>query len=207
MLPNGQSRYLNADGRIYGDKMIGINFDISKRVLAEQKILQLAQTDNLTGLANRNALINFAEHEFDIVERTGGKVACLYFDLDKFKPINDTYGHLVGDYVLVEVAKRLTKTARKVDCVARIGGDEFVIIITQIETAEQVQIALQRFINAIYKPILSKQQTFQIDASIGYAIYPDEATNLDALLSKADERMYIHKREKASHVDQDVCKL
>ena len=195
-LPSGETRYLNADGQIYGNKMVGINFDISKRVIAENKILQLAQTDHLTGLANRNALGKFAEHEFDCTERTGTKVACLYFDLDKFKPINDTHGHLVGDLVLVEIAKRLTDTARKTDCVARIGGDEFVIIITHIETLNQVKKALARFVAAIELPIISTQGHFSVGASIGYAIYPDEAESLDELLNKADVRMYDHKRSK-----------
>ncbi|MBE0378007.1 diguanylate cyclase domain-containing protein [Pseudoalteromonas prydzensis] len=197
ILPSGETRYLNADGRIYGNSMVGINFDISKRVIAENKLLQLAQTDHLTGLANRNALCKFAEHEFDCTERTGTKVACLYFDLDKFKPINDTHGHLVGDFVLVEIAKRLLDTARKTDCVARIGGDEFVIIITHIETSNQVKKALTRFIDAIELPIVSTQGNFSVSASIGYAIYPDEATSLDELLNKADARMFDHKRTKA----------
>lgn len=196
ILADGQIRYLNADGHIYGDKIIGINFDISERAIAEQKILQLAQTDNLTGLANRNALAKFVEHEFALTERTGKKVACLYFDLDKFKPINDTYGHLAGDHVLVEVAKRLTHITRKVDCIARIGGDEFVLIITQLDTIEQANIAQQRFITAIEKPIIFEQQTLYVGASIGYAIYPDEATDFGTLLSKADEKMYAYKREK-----------
>jgi len=120
----------------------------------------------------------------------------LYFDLDKFKPINDTHGHLVGDLVLVEIAKRLTDTARKTDCVARIGGDEFVIIITHIETLNQVKKTLAPFVAAIELPIISTQGHFSVGASIGYAIYPDEAESLDELLNKADVRMYDHKRSK-----------
>ncbi|CAM4019498.1 MULTISPECIES: diguanylate cyclase domain-containing protein [Pseudoalteromonas] len=196
MLPSGETRYLNADGQIYGDCMVGINFDISKRVIAENKILQLAQTDHLTGLANRNALCKFAEHAFDCTKRTATKVACLYFDLDKFKPINDTHGHLIGDLVLVEIAKRLSDIARKTDCIARIGGDEFVILITHIEENNQVKTALARFIAAIELPIMSSQGSLCVGASIGYAIYPDEGESLDELLNKADARMYNHKRAK-----------
>lgn len=98
---------------------------------------------------------------------------------------------------MVEIAKRLLDTARKTDCVARIGGDEFVIIITHIETSNQVKKALTRFIDAIELPIVSTQGNFSVSASIGYAIYPDEATSLDELLNKADARMFDHKRTKA----------
>jgi len=193
VLSSGRTRYINADGRIYGKRMIGVNFDITKRVLAEQQIRMLAQTDHLTGLANRSALSKFINHEFDRVERTGGKVGCLYFDLDKFKPINDTHGHLVGDFVLVEIAKRLLETARKTDCVARIGGDEFVIVITDIENQNQIERALTRFINSISTPIASEVGYLNVGASVGYALYPDDAKSLDDLLNKADERMYKQK--------------
>jgi len=202
VLPSGQTRYLNADGRIYGNRMIGVNFDITKRVMAEKKIRQLAQTDHLTGLANRNALSKFIKHEFDRSERTGAKVGCLYFDLDKFKPINDTHGHLMGDFVLVEVAKRLQDTARKTDCVARIGGDEFVVVITDIENLSQVKRALTRFINAISAPIASEVGYLNIATSVGYAIYPDDAKSLDELLHKADERMYKQKRSSHESIPQ-----
>ena len=175
--------------------MIGVNFDITKRVLAEQKIRQLAQTDHLTGLANRSALSKFLKHEFARVERTGTKVACLYFDLDKFKPINDTYGHLMGDFVLVEIAKRLRETARKTDCTARIGGDEFVVVITDVENKEHIKRALTRLINAIEAPIISEVGMLNISASVGYAVYPDNAKSLDELLKKADEQMYKQKRD------------
>ncbi len=195
VLPSGQIRYINADGRIYGNRMIGVNFDITKRVLAEQKIRQLAQTDHLTGLANRSALSKFLKHEFARIERTGTKVGCLYFDLDKFKPINDTYGHLIGDFVLVEIAKRLQETARKTDCTARIGGDEFVVVITDIENKEQINRALIRLINAIETPIACEVGYLQVGASVGYAVYPDDAKSLDDLLKKADEQMYKQKRD------------
>ncbi|WP_350670868.1 GGDEF domain-containing protein, partial [Pseudoalteromonas sp. CAL494-MNA-CIBAN-0108] len=87
--------------------IVGINFDISKRIIAEKEVLKLAQTDYLTGLANRNTLTKFAECEFRKAKQENSKVACLYFDLDKLKPINDTHGHIVGDCVLTVIADRL----------------------------------------------------------------------------------------------------
>jgi diguanylate cyclase (GGDEF)-like protein len=173
--------------------MIGVNFDITKRVMAEKKIRQLAQTDHLTGLANRSALERFIKQEFARVERTGSKVGCLYFDLDKFKPINDTYGHAVGDKVLIEVAKRLQDTARKTDCAARIGGDEFVVIVTDIENQVQINRALSRLICAIKAPIKSEYGDLLVEASVGFALYPDDAQSFDELLSMADKRMYDQK--------------
>ncbi|WP_252949126.1 diguanylate cyclase domain-containing protein [Pseudoalteromonas shioyasakiensis] len=193
VLPSGKTRYINADGRIYGNRMIGVNFDITKRVMAEKKIRQLAQTDHLTGLANRSALERFIKQEFARVERTGSKVGCLYFDLDKFKPINDTYGHAMGDKVLIEVAKRLQDTAQKTDCVARIGGDEFVVIVTDIENQVQINRALSRLICAIKAPIKSDCGDLHVEASVGFALYPDDAQSFDELLSIADKRMYDQK--------------
>ncbi|WP_462176537.1 diguanylate cyclase domain-containing protein [Pseudoalteromonas gelatinilytica] len=193
VLPSGKTRYINADGRIYGNSMIGVNFDITKRVMAEKKIRQLAQTDHLTGLANRSALERFIKQEFARVERTGSKVGCLYFDLDKFKPINDTHGHAMGDKVLIEVAKRLQDTAQKTDCVARIGGDEFVVIVTDIENQVQINRALSRLICAIKAPIKSEFGDLLVEASVGFALYPDDAQSFDELLSMADKRMYDQK--------------
>ncbi len=207
VLPSGDIRFLNADGRVYGERIIGTNFDISKRVIAENKVLKLAQTDQLTGLANRTALIKFAEFEFDRVAQTSSKIACLYFDLDKFKPINDTHGHLVGDAVLVEVANRLKIITRKSDCIARIGGDEFVIIIAQIENIAQVESQIQRYSQAIEQPIILQHTQLNVAVSIGYAMYPDEASSLDELLNKADEKMYFAKRNKLTQNNSQRCHL
>ncbi len=200
ILPNGEVRYLNADGRVYGDKLIGINFDISDRVIAKNKILELAQTDYLTGLANRSSLVKFAKSEFKNAKLKGYQIGCLYFDLDNFKPINDTYGHYIGDKVLVEIANRLKATAREKDCVARMGGDEFVVMYIQTRISQtQIENTLDRFIHAIEQPIITEQGDFLISASIGYALFPDEASDLDQLLTKADAKMYTHKRTKSQN--------
>jgi diguanylate cyclase (GGDEF)-like protein/PAS domain S-box-containing protein len=199
ILPCGTIRYINADGRVYGDSIVGINSDISKRVIAEKEVLKLAQTDYLTGLANRNTLINFAECEFSKAKQENSKVACLYFDLDKLKPINDTHGHIVGDFVLTVIANRLKDITRKTDCIARIGGDEFVVISTNIESLNQIEKQITRYLNAIELPIVLQHNELLITVSIGYALYPDEAASLDELLNKADKRMYEHKSKKHAY--------
>lgn len=196
VLKSGGIRHIHGDGRIYGNKMIGINFDISQRVKAEHKILQLAETDQLTGLANRNALIKFVDHEFARADRHGSLVACLYFDLDKFKPINDTYGHQVGDHVLMVTSSRLRKLARKTDCVARIGGDEFVVMLTDVQSAGQITIAKNRMVEAVLTPIDTDAGEVCVGTSLGVAIYPQDAANLEELLNVADERMYKDKNSR-----------
>ncbi|CAI89521.1 diguanylate cyclase domain-containing protein [Pseudoalteromonas translucida] len=201
ILPCGATRYINADGRVYGDSIVGINFDISKRIIAEKEVLKLAQTDYLTGLANRNTLTKFAECEFGKAKQANSKVACLYFDLDKLKPINDTHGHIVGDCVLTVIADRLKDITRKTDCIARIGGDEFVVISTNIESLNQIEKQITRYLSAIELPIVLQHNELLVTVSIGYAIYPDEAADLDELLNKADKRMYEHKSKKHDHAN------
>ena len=204
VLNSGNIRHIHGDGRIYGNKMIGINFDISKRVKAENKILQLAETDQLTGLSNRNALIKFVEQEFARADRHGSKVVCLYFDLDKFKPINDTFGHQVGDHVLVVTSNRLRKLARKTDCVARIGGDEFVVMLTDIQNNGQFAIAKSRMVEAVLTPIDTDAGEVIVGTSVGVAVYPDDAANLDELLNEADARMYEDKKSSSKSKTPDT---
>ncbi len=194
--PGGEIKHIRADAQISGDKMIGINVDISEVVRAQQHIYKLAQTDNLTGLANRAALSKFVKKEIVRCNRDKKLLGCLYFDLDNFKPVNDTYGHKVGDEVLIKVAERLTKASRELDLVARIGGDEFVVIITSMDSDDQIQFALKRFQSELEAPIEFDKNTTQIETSVGFAIFPNEAKNMDELLSKADERMYQDKNRR-----------
>lgn len=186
----GRIRYIRADGLVEGDKMFGINIDITEQVLAEKKINELANHDSLTGLANRNLLSSFVELEFARIERTQLKCFCLYFDLNKFKPINDNYGHNVGDEVLIEVAERLKRLCRNDDLAARVGGDEFVLIVTDIASMFEITELINRVQCSIEKPIETTKGVMSVGASIGYSCYPDEASSLDELIHIADERMY-----------------
>lgn len=199
ILPDGNIRYIQSDGRMYSDnklgrRMIGTNIDISKRMIAQAEALSLARLDHLTGIANRAELSLFVDKEFARAQRKQSLIGCLYFDLDKFKPINDNYGHKTGDQILVAVAQRLKSQVRADDMVARIGGDEFVIILTEIQNKNQIEAAAARFLASFKEKIITDNGAFYLEFSVGYSIYPTESLTLDELLHVADERMYEHKQ-------------
>ena len=183
-------RYIRADGRLENNKMFGINMDITEQVEAEQRINELANHDTLTGLANRHALKTYVEKEFARSDRANNRCLCLYLDLNKFKPINDTHGHNIGDAVLVDIAKRLQSLCRVSDIAARVGGDEFVIIVSDIEKDFDIDNMIERAHNEIIKPVVTSKGKMFVDASIGCSVYPDEADSLDELIRIADERMF-----------------
>lgn len=189
-------RHVRADGRIEGNKMFGINIDITEQVLAEQRIKELANHDPLTGLANRHALGTYIAQEFARLERSDKRCICLYFDLNDFKPINDTYGHNIGDEVLVEIAERMKHLCRASDLAARVGGDEFIIILTDVDDSFDLDDFINRTHLAINEPVATSKATVNVGSSIGFASYPDEANNLDALIKLADERMFDQKSRK-----------
>ena len=191
-------RYIRADGRLENNKMFGINMDITEQIEAERRITELATHDSLTGLSNRYALATFVKKEFASVERSNKRCLCLYLDLNKFKPINDTYGHNVGDEVLVEIAKRLSSICRLSDMAARVGGDEFVIIVSDIDEKYDIASIIQRTHNEIIRAVITSKGEMFVDASIGFAIYPTEAKTFDDLIRVADERMFNNKTSSTS---------
>ena len=191
-------RYIRADGRLENNKMFGINMDITEQIEAEHRITELATHDSLTGLSNRYALATFVKKEFARVERSNKRCLCLYLDLNKFKPINDTYGHNVGDEVLVEIAKRLSSICRLSDMAARVGGDEFVIIVSDIDEKYDIASIIQRTHNEIIRAVITSKGQMFVDASIGFAIYPTEAKTFDDLIRVADERMFNNKTSSTS---------
>lgn len=157
-----------------------------------QALLEFDSThDNLTGLANRKSLFNELARISARIERQPSYVYLLYLDLDGFKPVNDTYGHHAGDLVLVEVSKRLIKAMRRYDLVARIGGDEFVVVIDQpLDENELCQIA-GRIIDDMQQPIyINEKQTVHCGISIGIA-FTTLATEVgEVLISHADSALY-----------------
>ena len=191
-------RHIRADGRLENNKMFGINMDITEQIEAERRITELATHDSLTGLSNRYALATFVKKEFARVERSNKRCLCLYLDLNKFKPINDTYGHNVGDEVLVEIAKRLSSICRLSDMAARVGGDEFVIIVSDIDEKYDIASIIQRTHNDIIRAVITSKGQMFVDASIGFAIYPTEAKTFDDLIRVADERMFNNKTSSTS---------
>ena len=155
---------------------------------------ELALHDPLTGLPNRRLLEDRIEHALQHSARMRGKSAILYLDLDGFKAINDTYGHGYGDEILKLVAARLVNASRKEDTVARIGGDEFVIVLGNLAGKGDAREPAAKLIEVISEPYFINDLTLRLSTSIGISIYPDDATTVDALLSAADTALYEAKR-------------
>lgn len=155
---------------------------------------ELAMRDPLTGLFNRRQLENNLEREVAAVNRRPhSNIALVMIDLDGFKPINDQYGHEIGDQVLRTVAKRLTDGARVNDTIARIGGDEFTLICPDLHSRGNANLFCQRLLDAINQPIPTDAGEVLVGASIGIAFYPDHAENVDDLIRVADKTMYAAK--------------
>jgi len=173
----------------------GILVDITERRLAEEKIAQLARTDSLTGLANRATFIERLRLAFAASRRGALPFAVLYLDLDRFKDINDTLGHPLGDLLLKAVAGRLAENARETDLVARPGGDEFAILQSDVsETADAGALAA-KLRAAIAAPIEIEGNQLHITASVGIAIYTPEILAAEDMLARADLALYRAKEE------------
>jgi diguanylate cyclase (GGDEF)-like protein/PAS domain S-box-containing protein len=164
--------------------------DITTRKIAEQKIMQLARTDQLTDLPNRRVFNEALQQAIDRVDRGGQSFAVLYLDLDNFKDVNDTLGHTVGDELLVMVSKRLRKSVRAGDVVARFGGDEFTVLQTGIQDPSDAAILATKFINALAHPFLIHENKIQSSTSIGIAVSDPETNDSEVLLSHADLALY-----------------
>ncbi len=169
---------------------LGVNRDITNRIKEVERLEHLAHFDQLTKIPNRYLLFDRVEHLIAQSERYKSSFALLYIDLDKFKAINDTKGHSFGDQVLIETAKRLKQSIRNSDTVARIGGDEFVILLEEIKSKEDVSIVIEALDNAFEEAFIISDITIKVCCSVGVAIYPDEGTTMDTLLAWADRNMY-----------------
>ncbi|MEJ2394349.1 MAG: EAL domain-containing protein [Candidatus Thiodiazotropha sp.] len=174
--------------------LYSIIHDVTDRKLAEAELQRIAHYDALTGLPNRLLKADRLRQAIARCHRSDTSVAVCYLDLDGFKPINDTYGHDVGDLILVETAIRLQASVREEDTVSRIGGDEFVLILSDLSGLEQCCLILDRVLEAIAQPIVINDQVLEVCASIGLTIYPeDDAADADILLRHADQAMYAAK--------------
>lgn len=164
--------------------------DISQRVETERRLTESAQRDTLTRLLNRNALEPTLRSFIERARQEGTGVAVLFLDLDHFKNINDTLGHRVGDLMLVEIAQILRNCVRSEDEVARIGGDEFMVVIGHARPKTIAHETAQRIIAALGTPIRVENQRLSVAASIGIAVYPDHGRAPEALVRSADLAMY-----------------
>lgn len=168
--------------------------DISERKEAERRFRQLAYYDTLTELPNRRLLLDRFDHAVAQAQRFQRALAILFLDLDRFKQINDTLGHEAGDLLLRQIAKRLVACVRAGDTVARTGGDEFVILLTEIARPESAAQVAEKVIAAFREPFHIQGRTVSITTSIGIAVYPAASTDdIQTLMKKADQAMYAAK--------------
>lgn len=185
----------DSQGHIYG--FLGIAHDISEQLAAEEKLEQLAYFDQLTQLPNRMLYNDRLNQTIGFAQRNNSNFSIFFLDLDKFKFVNDTYGHEIGDKLLIEVATILTRSVRKSDTVARLGGDEFTVILPGLDSHyDKIAVGLiaEKIIEQLSKDILIDGHTLQIGASIGIAIYPEHGLEASDLNKHADMAMY-HAKE------------
>ena len=204
-LPDGRERNVISQGRaimgLTGQvvKLRSVVQDITERKLAEERIFHLAYYDNLTGLPNRDMFKEYADRLLITAQRDGTKAAVLLMDLDRFKRINDSLGHSIGDELLKEVAGRITTCVRQSDLItklhnmddspysiARPGGDEFMLLIRGLERTDVVANFVRRLLAEMTRPLQTHNQEIYISASIGIAVFPEDGLNQDTLISHAD---------------------
>lgn len=169
--------------------------DVTERHESEVLIREMALHDSLTGLANRNLLHQRLDIAMRMAKRMDKKISVMFLDLDGFKPVNDMFGHATGDKLLRIVANRLENCAREIDTVARIGGDEFAIISTNIENETDVTKASQRVLDSIKKPIIINGNSHHIGTSIGISFFPMDSENPEELFRMADVALYQAKND------------
>jgi len=174
---------------------LGINRDISARKNEAEHLNHLAHYDPLTDIPNRHLLLDRIAHLSAQSDRNKAAFALLYIDLDKFKDINDTHGHLIGDHILKDTAQRLSQCIRQSDTIARIGGDEFVILLEGIITRENISMMAQKFIEQFNQPFEENNKLFNLSCSIGIATYPQDGLEAETLLIAADKAMYKAKQK------------
>ena len=174
---------------------ISVVEDISARKEAEERIQYLATHDDMTGLPNRAMFSQLLSHEVKSAHRYEHKFAVLFIDLDRFKLINDSLGHAAGDSLLKEMSSRLRGCLRASDVVARMGGDEFVVLVQGINESSQVATVARNILSVVIKPLEIHGQECRITASIGICMYPDDADDEQSLMKNADMAMYLAKEE------------
>jgi diguanylate cyclase (GGDEF)-like protein/PAS domain S-box-containing protein len=176
-------------------RYVGLFSDITERKREEDHIRRLAHFDALTGLPNRILFGDRLRRMLAMLERRGGKMALLYLDLDRFKPVNDQHGHAFGDKVLVEVTRRMSTCVRDADTLSRRGGDEFVVLLESADPHGTAALISRKLIDAVAQPMLIDGHSINIGVSIGVAIYPNDSEDAEGLLDAADQALYRAKRD------------
>ncbi|WP_019143322.1 CHASE domain-containing protein [Noviherbaspirillum massiliense] len=167
--------------------------DRARAIEAANQAMQLALYDTLTGLPNRKLISERLTQVLALARRDQTQAALLFIDLDKFKPVNDEYGHAIGDLLLKEVGSRLQRCMRASDTAARLGGDEFVALLPEIEGRHGAEVAAEKILHALTTPFHIAGHTLDIAGSIGIALYPEHGADQAALIKSADQAMYAAK--------------
>ncbi len=171
---------------------IGFIKDMTDELAAQKRIEQLAYSDSLTGLPNRLLLSQRVDFALRTAERNGGEFGVFFIDIDRFKNINDSMGHIFGDRVLINVSDRIKQCLRDTDTLCRLGGDEFVIFFQEID-AHGAEVLARRLLDAMASPFQIDGMSFSVGCSIGIALYPEDGRSLDELIKCADNAMYLVK--------------
>jgi len=164
--------------------------EVAERQQAEERVMHLANHDALTGLPNRRLLIDRLGQALALAHRENHQVAVLFMDLDRFKTINDSLGHMKGDALLQNVARRLSETLREGDTVSRLGGDEFVIVLPSLDQPKAAEKVALKLVDALAPPIDLGGQELRVSASIGISLFPEDGRDTETLLRNADSAMY-----------------
>jgi diguanylate cyclase (GGDEF)-like protein/PAS domain S-box-containing protein len=169
---------------------VAIKQDITQRKATEKRVKFLAYYDALTGLPNRTLLQDRLANALAVARRQKNKLAILFFDLDRFKDVNDSLGHSVGDLLLEAVAERLKTCAREQDTVARLGGDEFLLMLTHVTDVPDAAVAAERLMDAITAEFVVQGHTLNVSCSVGISIFPEHGADGETLIKNADAAMY-----------------
>jgi len=169
---------------------ISLSLEIDKRKLIEKNLEHQAFHDSLTGLPNRALLLDRIEQTIIHAKRNLSLLAILFLDLDNFKQINDSFGHSIGDTVLISISARLKKVLRESDTIARLGGDEFIILLSEIEKIEEIDEITAKIFDSIRQPLVIKGSELFVTTSIGVSVFPNDGTTPEIMLRNADAAMY-----------------
>jgi diguanylate cyclase (GGDEF)-like protein/PAS domain S-box-containing protein len=190
VFPSYQSIYATRDGQGHLTHYMGILADITERKASEERIRYLTQYDALTGLANREAITDRLDQAIIHAQRHEREVAAIQIDLDEFKLVNDSLGHVIGDTLLKEIARRLTDFIRAGDTSARVGGDKFMVLLADMASDRDAATLSRELLQVIAAPILLEDQKIVVTASLGIALYPKDGATSASLMRHADIAMY-----------------
>jgi diguanylate cyclase (GGDEF)-like protein len=183
---------MQADGNVAG--VYALAHDTTRMKEVEEKLIQLTRVDSLTGIANRRMFVEALHLAIERARRSGAPMALAYLDIDHFKAINDTHGHALGDDALKEFAPRLSVDVRATDTVARLSGDEFVIIFEDLNSEQEVTAAAAKIIDAVRAPFAAGDVRLAVTASVGIALFRGQGQSHEELLANADSALYTAKR-------------